>query len=163
MPKKNTIGDLRDHLFETLEALRDDEKPMDIARAKAVADVAKTIIDTGKLEVDFMKATGGVSGSGFIPDETAVTPKQLNGRPAPMAEARRDRQACCTPDTTVHASHPTNCSSRTRGTAAIRCRATRIGRACGRRCSGRPGGTTVSDPMNERTNERTNERWTGKR
>jgi hypothetical protein len=67
---KNKIEDLRDHLFETIEALRDDEKPMDIARAKAVAEVAQTIINSAKVEVDFIVATDRTSGSAFI-DTTA--------------------------------------------------------------------------------------------
>lgn len=65
---KNKISDLRDHLFATLEALRDDEKPMDIERAKAVADVARVIVDSAKVEVAFIEATGE-NGSGFIKPE----------------------------------------------------------------------------------------------
>ncbi|MGE3840085.1 MAG: hypothetical protein AB7I50_00715 [Vicinamibacterales bacterium] len=63
---KNKITDLRDHLFATLEALRDDTKPMEIDRAKAVADVARVIVETAKVEVSMMEATGEVSGTGFI-------------------------------------------------------------------------------------------------
>jgi len=62
---KNKIEDLRNHLFATIEALLDDEKPMDIDRAKAVADVAQVMINSAKAEVEFMKVTGG-TGSGFI-------------------------------------------------------------------------------------------------
>lgn len=40
---------------------------MDIDRAKAVVQVADAITATAKVEVDFMKQTGG-TGSGFIPD-----------------------------------------------------------------------------------------------
>lgn len=69
---KNKITDLRDHLFETIEALKDDEKPMDIERAKAIADTAQVIINSAKVEVDFLKATNGL-GTGFIPDEKTVT------------------------------------------------------------------------------------------
>lgn len=54
----NTLEDLRVHLFETLAALRDKEKPMDIERAKAISEVAKTVIDSAKVEVDFVRATG---------------------------------------------------------------------------------------------------------
>jgi hypothetical protein len=67
--RKNKIDDLRDHLFETLEALKDEEKPMDIARARAVADVAKVIVESAKVEVAYLKTTGAWSGTGFIPDE----------------------------------------------------------------------------------------------
>jgi hypothetical protein len=62
---KNKIEDLRDHLFETLEGLRDKENPMEIERAKAVADVARVIVDSAKAENDFVKLTGS-RGSGFI-------------------------------------------------------------------------------------------------
>jgi len=66
---RNKVEDLRDHLFETLEALKDAEKPMDIDRAKAISGVAATIIDSAKVEVDFIRATGSEKGSGFIPEE----------------------------------------------------------------------------------------------
>lgn len=56
MPK--TLDDLREHLFATLEALRDKEKPMEIERAKAIATVAAAVIDSAKAEVTYVKATG---------------------------------------------------------------------------------------------------------
>ena len=70
---KNKIEDLRNHLFATLEALQDEENPMDIDRAKAIEDVAKVIVDSAKTEVDFLKVTGADRGSGFID----ITKKQL--------------------------------------------------------------------------------------
>ena len=84
MPK-NRISDLRDHLFETLEALKDSDNPMDIERARAIADVAKVIVDSAKVEVAFIGATNGMAATGFIPDE--ASPRQLpagkpNGRPS---------------------------------------------------------------------------------
>lgn len=66
---KNKIEDLRNHLFATLESLQDDEKPMDINRAKAIADVAQVIVNSAKIEVDFIRATGRDGGTGFIPEE----------------------------------------------------------------------------------------------
>jgi hypothetical protein len=68
MGTKNKIDDLRNHLFAALEALRDDEKPMEIERAKAIADVARVIVDSAKVEVAFIEATGN-EGSGFIKAE----------------------------------------------------------------------------------------------
>lgn len=67
---KNKISDLRNHLFETLEALKDKENPMDLDRARAISDVAQTIINSAKVEVDFMKQTGAM-GTEFIPEEKA--------------------------------------------------------------------------------------------
>ena len=63
---KNKIEDLRNHLFATLEALQDDDNPIDIERAKAVAQVSQQIIESAKVEVKFIEAVGG-DGSGFIP------------------------------------------------------------------------------------------------
>ena len=62
---KNKMADLRNHLFETIERLTDEEKPMEIERAKAVADVAQTIINSAKVELQFldlMAKEGDVSG-----------------------------------------------------------------------------------------------------
>lgn len=55
---KNKLQDLRDHLFETIEALKDEDNPMDLKRAETIKNVAQTVINTGKLEVDFMRETG---------------------------------------------------------------------------------------------------------
>lgn len=66
---KNKIEDLRNHLFECLEALKDEEKPMEIARARAVADVARVIVDSAKIEVDFLKVTGALKCTDFLPAE----------------------------------------------------------------------------------------------
>lgn len=64
---KNKMTDLRNHLFATLEALQDPEKPMDIERAKAVAEVAKVLVDSAKVEVMFINAMDGdVETTGFI-------------------------------------------------------------------------------------------------
>jgi hypothetical protein len=73
---KNKIEHLRDHLFATLEALQDEDKPMDLDRAKTIADVAQTIINSAKVEVDFIKATGQASATDFIPHEDR---KRLSG------------------------------------------------------------------------------------
>jgi len=66
---KNKIEDLRNHLFAALEGLMDEDKPMDIERANAVANVAKVIVDSAKVEVAFVKITDG-KGTGFIPEDS---------------------------------------------------------------------------------------------
>lgn len=60
-----TIADLRSHLFSALRGLTDKDTPMDVERAKAVSEVAQTLINSAKVEIDHMKIAGG-SGSGFI-------------------------------------------------------------------------------------------------
>lgn len=49
MPK-NKIEDLRNHLFATLEALQDEDDPMEVERAKTIADVAQVIVNSAKIE-----------------------------------------------------------------------------------------------------------------
>ena len=61
---RNKITDLRDHLFEALERLKDGE--IDIETAKAMSEVSQTIINSAKIEIDFIKATGSTQDSGFI-------------------------------------------------------------------------------------------------
>ena len=64
----NDITTLRSKLFDTLHALSDKAKPMEIERAKAISEVAQVIINSAKVEVDAMRILGG-SGSGFIPSQ----------------------------------------------------------------------------------------------
>jgi hypothetical protein len=49
------ISDLREQLFATLEAVK--SGTLDLDKARAVNEIAKTIVDTAK--VDFLKTTGG--------------------------------------------------------------------------------------------------------
>lgn len=63
----HTIDDLRNHLFETIAALRDKDKPLDIDRAKAIAEVGKVIVESAKVEVAFAAATGQPRTSAFLP------------------------------------------------------------------------------------------------
>lgn len=67
---KNKIEDVRNHLFATLEGLMDEEQPMDIERAQAVAQIAQVIINSAKIEVDFLKVVeksgGTIQGTKFI-------------------------------------------------------------------------------------------------
>jgi hypothetical protein len=70
---KNKMTDLRNHLFATLEALQDPEKPMEIERAKAIADVAKVLVDSAKVEVMFISAMDGdVKSTGFIESDSTL-------------------------------------------------------------------------------------------
>jgi len=63
---KNKIEDLRNHLFETIEMLK--EGDIEIDKAKAITDTAQAIINSAKVEADFLKSVGGIgTGTGFIP------------------------------------------------------------------------------------------------
>lgn len=48
---RNKMDDLRNHLFEVIELLKDNE--IEVDRAKAVSDVAGRIIESAKVEVQY--------------------------------------------------------------------------------------------------------------
>ena len=52
------LNQLRQHLMDTLADLRNREAPMEPDRARAVAQVASVLVDTAKVEIDYLKATG---------------------------------------------------------------------------------------------------------
>lgn len=70
---KNKLEDLRNHLFAALEGLSDHEKPLDLERARAIADVGRVIVDTAKVEVQFLNVTGRNDGTGFITTPEVTT------------------------------------------------------------------------------------------
>lgn len=74
MPK-NKIQDLRNHLFSALEGLTnpDPENPMDIERAKAIADVSQVLVNTIKVENDFLRITGNARSTAFDDEPKKLT------------------------------------------------------------------------------------------
>ncbi|MGI4779827.1 MAG: hypothetical protein ACRYGA_17205 [Janthinobacterium lividum] len=58
---------VRQHLLATLVDLRDPKNPMDLARAKVVAEVATVLVNSAKVEVDYLKATKQTRGHFFQP------------------------------------------------------------------------------------------------
>ena len=78
---KNTIHDLRNHLFETIEALKDRENPMDVQRAHAISKVAETLIETAKVEIKIFEAMGeGPAASNFLTSGKDPHERQLAER-----------------------------------------------------------------------------------
>lgn len=81
----NDISALREHLFETMKSLRAPDNPMEIERAMAVSAVAKTIIETAKVEVDYLRVNNGgestfmqaVGNKGLPPGITGVRQHRL--------------------------------------------------------------------------------------
>lgn len=75
---KNKSSDLRDHLFETIERLKDAKSPervkREIDRSKAVVAVAGSLIDLAKVEVVARRELGNV-----LPEFIADAPKQIGG------------------------------------------------------------------------------------
>lgn len=59
-----SISDLYNALFDTLEQVKSGD--MDLERAKVVTEVGQTIINTAKVEVMYIRETGGEVTSQFI-------------------------------------------------------------------------------------------------
>jgi hypothetical protein len=55
---------LREHLMDVVQGLK--EKKIELDRAKAISDVAQTLINLAKVEVDYMKVTGAIVDDGII-------------------------------------------------------------------------------------------------
>lgn len=62
--ENNSIGSLREHLFSTIAGLKDGSVSCEVAAQ--ITDVAKTIIDSARVENEFIQLTKS-AGSGFIP------------------------------------------------------------------------------------------------
>ena len=52
------INTLREHLLGTLADLRNRAHPMEPDRARAVAQVSAVLVDTARVEIDYLKVTG---------------------------------------------------------------------------------------------------------
>lgn len=63
------IAALRGHLFEAIRAVR--AGTLDLDKARAINELSRTIVETGKLEVDHARATGTLQNSAFIAPEAA--------------------------------------------------------------------------------------------
>ena len=80
MTKSKTphIDQVREHLMQTLADLRNREQPMEVDRARAVAQVASVLVETAKVEVEYLKQIG--EGSRFLggDDQVDSTPRITN-------------------------------------------------------------------------------------
>lgn len=76
---KNSMDDLRNHLFETIEGLKDEENPMDLERAKAICNVSQQLVETAKVEVKFLEVTGIPEGSQFLENKKPELPGYQGG------------------------------------------------------------------------------------
>jgi hypothetical protein len=71
--KQHELGDLRELMFDQMKRLADPNCDLEkeLKRSTAIVDVGKTLIDSAKVEVEFVKATNSI-GSGFIPNRKSV-------------------------------------------------------------------------------------------
>ena len=83
---KNGIEDLRNHLFEMLEDIKDPDKKIDLARYRLGMNVAETLIDSAKVEVDLLKVTNGKPDSAFFCNPHRLPP--VNGALTDQSKGR---------------------------------------------------------------------------
>jgi hypothetical protein len=68
----HTIDGLRARLFAAIDGLRDGT--LDIERAKTISDTAQVIVNSAKVEVDFLRATGRHESRFVTGDEEKALP-----------------------------------------------------------------------------------------
>ena len=87
------ITQVRQALLDTLGDLRNREQPMDIERARAVASVASVLVDTAKVENDYLRLTGQ-DRSAFLeepkPAPVLVAPTAHNPFPVSVSHRLED-------------------------------------------------------------------------
>lgn len=96
MSNDNTITGLRDIMFDTLRGVKNGS--IDIDKAKAINDTAQTIINSAKVEVEFLKATGSPSSTGFIGGDNKT--KEITNTPTGTKVVEKDPATGIT--STVH-------------------------------------------------------------
>jgi hypothetical protein len=77
--KTNTIEDLRSHLFDTIERLKDKDSPMEIDRARAITDAADSLIASAKVEIEYLKLTDQTTSGFLTPTEVPALPPGIAG------------------------------------------------------------------------------------
>jgi hypothetical protein len=88
---RNSLLDLRNHLFEALERLKDDDKEhlVELERAKAIAQVAQVIIESAKVEIKAAELLGLEPKEGFFtverrqPERPSLSAVPNNGKRRP--------------------------------------------------------------------------------
>jgi hypothetical protein len=90
MSEKKHISDVRTALFKVLDGLMDKESPMDLERARAVNETAQVIINSAKVEVDFLKVVHGDGDAPFLANPDEGTPQSQSALPTPETARTRD-------------------------------------------------------------------------
>lgn len=81
-PDNNTVVELRSHFFEQLRTLSKatpgDELKGALDKAKGMAELGQVLINSMKVEVDYLRVTGA-AGSTFFPDPQPALPDRATG------------------------------------------------------------------------------------
>jgi hypothetical protein len=95
-PELDHISTVRRHMLDQLRALRQaprgDDLSLEIRRAKAVTEVAQTLINAARVEVDYVNAVRGAAESSFLQEPDESKTPQVPTRPQgalPTADTAR--------------------------------------------------------------------------
>jgi|AntDeeMetagen192_2_1112575.scaffolds.fasta_scaffold01010_13 hypothetical protein len=81
----NDLKELRDHLFGAMRMVKSGE--MGVAQARTISDIGRTLIDTAKIELQYMEHVEERCDSGFVrivktSPEPIGNVRQIGGRSA---------------------------------------------------------------------------------
>lgn len=82
--REQNMDELRAAMMDTLMRLRDKDNPMSAEQARAIADVGRVLVETVKVEVQYIAATDASLRSNFMKHERAASAliENLNQVPA---------------------------------------------------------------------------------
>lgn len=86
----HSLNELRGHLMATLAGLRDKQHPMPVDTARAIAQVGSVLVDTARVEIEFLKATKGRTSAFMAPAslaQVAHSAEQMSDTAAPEQHA----------------------------------------------------------------------------
>lgn len=91
------IETLREHLFKQLDLLSDPSAKVDMERARMVAELSQTVINSVKVEVEFAKVVKGATTLPFIESqpesvERPYSPPALAAAPAGSQRAEPEQE-----------------------------------------------------------------------
>lgn len=77
MARNRTIQDLRELLFDTIQGVKNGT--VDTDKAKVIGDLSQVMVNTAKVEVDFIKATDGADSGFLTSNEVEELPPGITG------------------------------------------------------------------------------------
>lgn len=76
-PTGQNIEALRAALFDAMRSVR--SGALDLDKARAINELGKTLVDTARVEVDYIKATDGVQSQFMKTDQVEELPAGITG------------------------------------------------------------------------------------
>jgi len=70
-----SITALRSHLFDAIRAIR--AGTLEVDKARAINELGKTLVDTARVEVDFLRETGGDKSPFIAPADKPAPPNGI--------------------------------------------------------------------------------------